>query len=339
MQPLSATKSSGQAEVFASIVCYSTCSISLILLNKLVIGTYGLNYPMGLLFLQNLCAFGLVAGCKAAGLISYPAFDMRVVRKWIPLTVLFVLMLWTSMKSLHSMSVAVQTILKNLAMILTALGDSYFFDKKLTRGMFGAFLLMALGSCVGSAGDPWVTAVGLFWTFANIACTVGYVLYMKVLLGHVSKEIGRYGPVFYNNLLSLPFLLPAGLTSLPDLFADIAVAPPGALACLFCMVVAGSVMTFATFWCMRATSPTTYSVAGALNKIPLALLGIIIFGHIPTFMGWVGIGVAFSGGFLYTYLNLPKGPAAPGQGPVNGGNLRSNSASFDVEEGKGRAAQ
>lgn len=334
MQSLPNARPASQAEVFASILCYSTCSISLILLNKLVIGTYGLNYPMGLLFLQNLCAFLLVVACKSLGLISYPAFDMRVVKKWIPLTILFVMMLWTSMKSLQLMSVAVQTILKNLAMILTALGDFYFFDKKLTAGMFGAFAMMAVGSYVGSAGDPWVTAAGLFWTFANIVFTVGYVLYMKVLLGHVSKEIGRYGPVFYNNLLSLPFLLPASLTSLPDLLADIGAAPTGALFCLFFMVLAGSVMTFATFWCMRVTSPTTYSVTGSLNKIPLALLGIIIFNHVPTPLGWIGIAIAFSGGFVYTYLNLPKTAGSAGASA----NVQASS-SADIEEGKGRASQ
>lgn len=297
------------AEVVASIVCYSACSISLIILNKLVIATYKINYPMGLLFLQNACAFILVALCKASGLIHYPAFDWRVVKKWLPLTVLFVMMLYTSMKSLELMSVAVQTILKNLAMVLTALGDFYFFEKKLSGGMFGSFVMMALGSYIGSAGDPWVTPLGLFWTFANIFFTVAYVLYMKVLLGAVSKEIGRYGPVYYNNLLSLPFLLPASLTSLPDLMSEIAAAPMGAIVCLVLMVVAGSVMTFATFWCMRVSSPTTYSVTGALNKIPLALLGIVIFSHVPTATGWVGISIALSGGLVYTYLNLPK--AAP----------------------------
>eukprot|EP00742_Colponemidia_sp_Colp-10_P023215 GILJ01027609.1.p1 GENE.GILJ01027609.1~~GILJ01027609.1.p1 ORF type:complete len:167 (+),score=22.65 GILJ01027609.1:50-502(+) len=139
---------------------------------------------------------------------------------------------------------------------------------------------------------------------------------MKVLLGHVSKEIGRYGPVYYNNLLSLPFLFPASLTSLPGLFGEITAAPAGAIVCLLLMVVAGSVMTFATFWCMRISSPTTYSVTGALNKIPLAVLGIVIFNQVPTMLGWTGISIALSGGLLYTYLNLPKAAAPVVTSPV-----------------------
>ena len=296
-------------EVFLSIACYSCCSVSMILLNKLVMNTYNLNYPMVLLFLQNFSAVVLVVSCKMMGLIHYPDFDWKVVQRWLPLTVLFVAMLWTSMKSLGLMSVAVQTILKNLAIILTAFGDSYFFGKKLTSMVFVAFGMMALGSYIGSMGDKQVTFWGMFWTFANVFCTVAYVLYMKLLLGNVSKEIGRYGPVFYNNLLSLPFLLPSSFYDIIPFFEDVkANSGPRAIFCLTAMMFIGAVMTFATFWCMRVTSPTTYSVTGALNKIPLALLGIIVFNHYPTPLGWLGIVVALSGGFLYTYLNLAPPP-------------------------------
>jgi len=293
-------------EAAMSITVYSTCSVSMILLNKLVMSSYGIDFPMGLLFMQNAGALGLVAAAKAAGLCHYPDFDMRVVKKWLPLTVLFVAMLFTSMKSLSTMSVAVQTILKNLATVLTALGDSYMFDRKLSPGMFGAFGLMFAGAYMGSATDKWVTAWGLFWTFANVFFTVSYVLYMKTLLGNVSSEIGRYGPVFYNNLLSLPFLLIPSFPVLPDMMTAIAAASFKAHLCLVLMTVVGSGMTFATFWCMKVTSPTTYSVTGSLNKIPLAVLGIFIFNHWPTPVGILGILLALSGGMVYTWLNLPK---------------------------------
>eukprot|EP00331_Platyophrya_macrostoma_P002323 CAMPEP_0176413824 /NCGR_PEP_ID=MMETSP0127-20121128/4912_1 /TAXON_ID=938130 /ORGANISM="Platyophrya macrostoma, Strain WH" /LENGTH=265 /DNA_ID=CAMNT_0017793645 /DNA_START=127 /DNA_END=924 /DNA_ORIENTATION=- len=249
----------------------------MILLNKLVIDTYHLDFPMGLLVLQNGCALLLIATLKQLRLVHYPDFDWTVVRKWLPLTVLFVGMLWTSMKSLKIMSVAVQTILKNLAIILTALGDQYLFNKHVTAPMYGAFGLMVLGSYLGSVGDKWVTSWGLFWTFSNIGFTVAYVLYMKRLL----------------------------VATLPDMGSAIAASSTGALVCLFMMILVGSVMTFASFWCMKVTSPTTYSVTGALNKIPLALMGIFIFGHMPTSVGWFGIVVALSGGVWYTWLNRP----------------------------------
>jgi GDP-mannose transporter len=297
---------SPESEPALSIAAYSVCSVSMILVNKLVMDTYGIDHPMGLLFLQNLCALLIVAAAKHFGYVAYPDFDVQVVRKWLPLTVLFVLMLFTSLKSLKLMSVAVQTILKNLATILTAYGDHRIFGKELTRPMVGAFGLMVVGSVLGTSSDAWVTGWGLFWTFANVFATVAYVLYMKTLLGSVSQEIGRYGPVFYSNLLSLPFFFVPSAVTLPALLRDIAAAPAGAKACVFLMFSTGGLMTFAVFWCMRVTSPTTYSVVGSLNKIPLALLGMVIFKHMPSAVGAVGICAALSGGMLYTYLNLPR---------------------------------
>ena len=294
------------AAVALSLLCYCSCSIWMILLNKLVVDTFKLDYPMGLIFIQNGCALLLVLGAKQAGLIHFPEFDAKVAKRWLPLTVLFVLMLWTSMKSLKTMSVAVQTICKNVAIVLTAFGDAYFFKKQLNSSMFGAFGLIVLGSYLGSASDKWVTTEGMLWTGANVVTTVMYVLYMNDLLKHVSKDIGRYGPVFYNNLLSLPFLFLPSCLTLRSLLTDIKAAPWTGIGCLVAMVLVGSVMTFTTFWCMSVTSPTTYSVTGALNKIPLAFLGIFIFSHYPTAMGYFGIASSLGGGAWYAYLNRPK---------------------------------
>lgn len=292
-------------EAALALLVYSSCSISMILLNKLVMNTFQLDFPLGLLFLQNTAALLLVVCAKQLNWIHYPDFDVNVVKKWLPLTCFFVLMLWTSMKSLRTMSVAVQTILKNLAIIFTAVGDWFFFEKQLTPGMFFAFGLMIFGSWLGSTSDPWVSNEGLFWTFANIFCTVGYVLYMKKLLSTVTNEIGKYGPVFYNNLLSLPFLFFPALPSLPDLLSSIVEAPGAAKMCLALMVFVGAVMTFGTFWAMRATSPTTYSITGALNKVPLAFLGVIIFSHYPTNAGYFGICCALGAGVLYAWVTRP----------------------------------
>ncbi|RNE99537.1 GDP-mannose transporter [Trypanosoma rangeli] len=303
------------AEVLASILAYSICSMSMIILNKLVMFTYGLNFPMGLLFIQNSGAVLLVSFGKYMRWIHYPDFSMEVTKKWLPLTFLFVAMLWTSMKSLHTMSVSMQTIIKNLAVIFTAFGDSKFFNKHVTPPMYFSFCLMFFGSYLGAKGDQWVTSWGVFWTCANIVSTVSYTLYMKLLLGDVSAQIGRYGPVFYNNLLSLPFILAALITSLPDMLTGLSNAPFDAVFALILMVFAGSVMTFAVFWCMKETSPTTFSVIGAVNKAPLAIMGMIVFNQFPTLTGYVGIFLALSGGFIYTYTNVFNNAKAQERGP------------------------
>lgn len=42
-------------------------------------------------------------------------------------------------------------------------------------------------------------------------------------------------------------------------------------------------MSYASAWCVRTTSSTTYSMVGSLNKLPIAISGIVFFGDKATF--------------------------------------------------------
>ncbi|KAL7696109.1 lipophosphoglycan biosynthetic protein (lpg2) (LPG2) [Lotmaria passim] len=291
-------------EGILSVIVYSCCSISMILVNKLIMNRYKMNYPNGILVLQTGGALVLIVAAKAARLVDYPAFSIEVTRKWLPLTLMFVSMLLTSMLSLSTMSVAAQTVLKNLAVVLTALGDKFLYGKPQTPAVYFAFALMILGSYLGAKGDQWVTVGGLFWTFLNILATASYTLYMRAVLGAVSNSIGRYGPVFYNNLLSLPFFLVLGMFEIQPFMVAIGEATWEGRAVLVFSMLASSMMTFGVFWCMALTSPTTFSVVGSLNKIPMTFLGMVLFDQFPTAIGYLGIAIAIGAGCLYTYLNI-----------------------------------
>lgn len=299
-----APRSLAVMESVFSVLVYSCCSISMILVNKLIMNTYEMNFPNGILILQTGGALAIIMAAKAAKLVDYPAFSMEVTKKWLPLTILFVSMLLTSMLSLGTMSVAAQTVLKNLAVVFTALGDKFLYGKPQTPAVYGAFGLMILGSYLGAKGDKWVSWEGLMWTFLNIAATASYTLYMRAVLGAVSSSIGRYGPVFYNNLLSLPFFLVLGLFEMKPFAEAIGEAPLTGKLVLAFSVVVSSVMTFGVFWCMSLTSPTTLSVVGSLNKVPLTFFGMLLFNQYPEPIGYVGILIAIGAGCLYTYLNI-----------------------------------
>jgi len=88
--------------------------------------------------------------------------------------------------------------------------------------------------------------------------------------------------MYYNNLLSLPILFvlslifePRTLTSLPLTF------PPSTrtsqiLALLFSGLVS-LLLSYTSAWCLRITSPATYSLAGTMNKVPLAAVALLFF--------------------------------------------------------------
>lgn len=60
-------------------------------------------------------------------------------------------------------------------------------------------------------------------------------------------------------------------------------------------------MSYASAWCVRTTSSTTYSMVGALNKLPIAASGIMFFGDKATFGNITAIIV----GKVYTHIYVP----------------------------------
>lgn len=301
------------AEAVFSVLTYSSCSISMVLLNKLVTSPkkHAFNFPIMLIFCQNSVAVVCVFAAKAVGLCDFPGLRTDYVLRWLPLTLIFTGMLVSSLISLRTMSVACVTLIKAFAIIGTGLGDHILFGNPLTSLTVAAFALMYVGSCLGGGTDAWITAEGLFWSVINVLCTSGYQLYMKGVVNDLKKQLGRWGPVYYNNFLSLPPLL------LPTAFT--CVGPNGWLTALGnsdwwarfwigTMCLLAPVLTMSTFWCISATSPTTYAVTGGMNKIPLAFLGMLIFNQWPDSVGFSGLIIGFSGGFVYTYGVQRKDP-------------------------------
>eukprot|EP01060_Flectonema_neradi_P035443 TRINITY_DN6523_c0_g1_i1.p1 TRINITY_DN6523_c0_g1~~TRINITY_DN6523_c0_g1_i1.p1 ORF type:complete len:367 (+),score=26.07 TRINITY_DN6523_c0_g1_i1:107-1102(+) len=287
-----------------SVAAYSSCSIAMVILNKLVIDTHKFNYLFALLFFQALSALLLVVVLKFLGFVDYPNLERKLILRWLPLTGLFVGMLASSMLGLKTMSISVTLLIKNFALIFIAVGDNLLYGHYLDKWVLFSFFLMIFGSIIGAQQDPWVTAWGLFWNFTNVFCTTGYQLYMKGVLNDV-QGLGRWGPVYFNNLLAVPPLLLPTLIDMPAWSHHLVSIEMGTLHLwLSLMMLVGAVMTMASFWCMRMTSPTTYSVVGALNKVPLAILSMYIFEQYPSNLGALGIACALGGGLLYTIVNV-----------------------------------
>jgi len=97
------------------------------------------------------------------------------------------------------------------------------------------------------------------------------------------------GMVVYNNLGALPMLaLLAVASGEPSRLLS---APPGALRALasdrrfvaaaLCSSATGFLLSVASMWFMRCTTATTFSLVGSLNKVPLAVLGALLFAPPP----------------------------------------------------------
>ena len=121
--------------------------------------------------------------------------------------------------------------------------------------------------------------------------------------------------MFYNNLLTIPILVVFSILvedwSSENVARNFPVETRTAL--LSAIAVTGIVTVFISYtsaWCVRVTSGATYSMVGALNKIPIALSGLVFFGDPVTVPSVSAIAVGAVSGIVYAIAKLKQSEAA-----------------------------
>ncbi|XP_011628553.1 GDP-mannose transporter GONST1 [Amborella trichopoda] len=275
-----------QAVLSGLAYCISSCSM--ILVNKFVLSTYDFNAGISLMLYQNLVSVVIVSMLSFAGIISTEQLTWRLIRVWLPVNIIFVGMLITSMFSLKYINVAMVTVLKNVTNVITALGEMYLFKKHHDSKVWAALLLMIVSAISGGITDLSFHAVGYSWQVINCFLTASYSLTLRRVMDTAkqvtkSGNLNEFSMVLLNNVLSLPL----GLT-LIFIFneVDYLCETPLLKMPMFWVVITSSgflglAISFTSMWFLHQTGATTYSLVGSLNKIPLSMAGILLF-HVPT---------------------------------------------------------
>jgi GDP-mannose transporter len=115
--------------------------------------------------------------------------------------------------------------------------------------------------------------------------------------------------MFYNNLLTVPVLLICSLIfenwSGENVLRNFPVESRNNL--ILGMVYSGLATIFISYcsaWCIRVTSSTTYSMVGALNKLPIAVSGLVFFAAPVTFGSVSAIILGFVSGIVYAWAKV-----------------------------------
>ncbi|KAK6910944.1 GDP-mannose transporter 2 [Kwoniella mangroviensis CBS 8507] len=313
------------------ILSYCVASIMMTVVNKFVVSGHQFTMTFLLLTIQSAVCVACVWTVKRIGFISFRDFDMNDAKTWFPVSFLLVAVIYTGSKSLQFLSIPVYTIFKNLTIILIAYGEVLWFGGNVTGLTLVSFFLMVGSSIIAawsdisstlarlSAGvavlDPTSGAdvplpsgvmgslnAGYVWMFINCVASAAYVLFMRKRIKVTGFK--DWDSMFYNNLLSIPVLLifsliveDWGSASFARNFPEV-----GRTFLLSAIAFSGAVAVFisySTAWCVRTCGSTTYSMVGALNKLPVAASGILFFGD-PANLGNVSaIGVGGIAGVVY----------------------------------------
>jgi len=294
-----------------SCVLYSIASISMVLSNKLILTTFQFKYDMVLLFIQNCMSTILLRAARSLGWCEFEEFEARKALDWLPLNFFFIGMLLTGFFSLEMLSVPMMTIFKNSSNVLVTFGDYAIYGRTVSRGVVACLVLMIIAAIFAALHDITLEKQGIMWALCNCAVSASYVLYMPRAMK--KTKLSNFGKVYYNSALSLPLILVLdGITSndfirLYRSKEDLVELRSWSF--LFTLIFSGFVgaaISLASFNCVRRTSPTTYSMVGSMNKIPLSLLGVLIFRTHLTFRSGVFIALSLLAGILYAYTKAKE---------------------------------
>ncbi|KAI8901365.1 hypothetical protein BC833DRAFT_577911 [Globomyces pollinis-pini] len=212
-------------------------------------------------------------------------------------------MVYTGTKTLEYISIPILTIFKNITIILIAYLEYLFLNQRINNMIWISFILIVLSSIMGGYGDTLTVTIqsnlfiGYTWMFFNCCSTAFFTVYMKYKLKSV--QFKDFDTVYFNNVLAIPLLLLLSLMNERDqakivyqkYFLDSNM--DSEFYVLLWSIIISSISTFAisfsSAWCVRINGPTTYSMVGALNKIPLALLGMMLFNTSINSIGIIGL--------------------------------------------------
>ncbi|KAL6519021.1 GDP-mannose transporter gonst1 [Orobanche hederae] len=275
-----------QALLSGLAYCFSSCSM--ILVNKYVLSSYDFNAGISLMLYQNFVSVVIVSTLNFLGIITTEPLTWRLIKAWLPVNIIFVGMLVTSMFSLRYINVAMVTVLKNVTNVITAVGEMYLFSKRHDNRVWAALFIMIISAISGGITDLSFHAVGYTWQFINCFLTASYSLTLRRVMDTAkqvtkSGDLNEFSMVMLNNTLSLPLgILLIFLFNEVDYLSQTPLLglPTFWLVMTFSGFL-GLAISFTSMWFLHQTGATTYSLVGSLNKIPLSVAGILVF-KVPT---------------------------------------------------------
>jgi GDP-mannose transporter len=332
-----------------AILSYCGASILMTLTNKYVLSGYDFNLNFMLLAIQNIICVVAIQSGKVMGQITFRDFKADEARKWFPISLLLISMIYTGSKAIQFLSVPVYTIFKNLTIILIAYGEVLWFGGSVTHMTLFSFGLMVLSSIVAAWADinaaissyghnssETATALstlnaGYIWMLANCLSSAAYVLGMRKRIKLTNFK--DFDTMFYNNLLSIPVIILCSLFLEDWSQANIDKNFPPALRTnlMIAIVFSGLSSVFISYtsaWCVRVTSSTTYSMVGALNKLPIALSGLVFFDAPVTFPSVSAIGLGFVSGIVYAMAKVKQQKAKTTTLPITAQPISASSLSM-----------
>lgn len=286
---------------------YGLISLIMIFVNKVILSRKVIE-PDALLIIQCLVGAVTVFCCSFASnyslRITVPDFMVCLT-----VNISFVAAMLANSYTLKYLSIHMVTLLKCLAVVVTALAEYIIFKQYLKPIIWFSLFLIVIGSAIGLATDIEYSLIGYFWMLLAIVFATWYVVMSKTLVSH--RDVPFFTAVFWNNFTGMWILFgynfimaKGGLGKLIDNVFGVFYDEQKALSPMFVVFsgILGLLLNVSTFSLLGETSATSYVVVGASKKILQAIISFIWFSTKPTVLNVISVMIGLSGATLYAYI-------------------------------------
>ena len=305
--------------VAAALAVYCVSGTLLTLANKLAV--LALPAPHTLLVVQNgaTVLLLLAATSAAPGAVggALPPLTAEAVRAWLPLTLLFVGMLASSLLALQAVSAVTLIVVRNLGTLVVAFFERVVLGAQISTLAVFSLLGILLGAVMYGLYDLQFSAVGYAWLAVNVACTAAFQIYVKGLIAGLPKTgpgaLGPFGMSYYNNVISLPVLLlvAAATGEGPRLPALLAALSTRGWAAVAASALLGFALSTSAFLVNTLVSATSMMVANNVNKFALIILSELFVEQTLGLLAALGTALVLLFAWLYSQSRGSWASAGP----------------------------
>ncbi|KAL5699640.1 hypothetical protein ACHQM5_030515 [Ranunculus cassubicifolius] len=277
-------------------------SVGIILMNKLVLGRVGFNFPIFLTFIHYALSWFLMAILKAFSLLpASPPSKTTPFSSLLALGIVMSLSNGLANVSLKYNSVGFYQMAKIAVTPTIVLAEFLLFKKKVSYKKVFALAVVSIGVAVATVTD-------LQFHFFGACIALAWIVpsaVNKILWSNLQQQENwtALALMWKTTPITLLFLV----TMMPWL------DPPGVLSfnwdrnntlTILMSAVLGFLLQWSGALALGATSATTHVVLGQFKTCVILLGGFLVFGSNPGLTSICGAITALLGMSVYTYLNL-----------------------------------
>jgi len=296
--------------IFFVVVAYWFVSLTLVFVNKsLLSGEVKLDAPMFVTFFQCLvtilaCYILRCLSKSAPTFISFPdlKFDLVLLQKVLPLSVVFVGMITFNNLCLKNVGVSFYFIGRSLTTVFNVLLSFFILGEKTSLPAITCCAIIIAGFYLGVDQEDVSGSFSLSGTIYGILASLFvslYSIFTKKVLPIVDGNIWTL--TFYNNLnacaLFLPLMLVFGEFSVVATFHNL--DSPRFWMFMIIGGLFGFAMGYVAGLQIKVTSPLTHNISGTAKAAFQTVLATYWFSEVKTFWWWFSNCVVLLGSGAY----------------------------------------